>query len=222
MADPGGVGGRGHLRAAHADREHVIEVLKVAFVQGRLTKDELDARVGQAFASRTYAELAAVTADIPAEAAAPRPRPAARPQRPGNATLKKGALVITAATIVAVGVWVAALSTDAVILGLLAWKVTVTWLGIVLLARTVMLDSLLQKRSGRRLPPRHTPDAGGPAPRRPEQVGRAGELPPIDRTPGTTAEAALRRRPFRAGYSLGCAAEALFRSRCRRVAGQLP
>ena len=29
--------GRGHLRAAHADRERVIEALKAAFVQGRLT-----------------------------------------------------------------------------------------------------------------------------------------------------------------------------------------
>jgi Domain of unknown function (DUF1707) len=221
MADPGGAGSRGHLRAAHADREHVIEVLKVAFVQGRLTKDELDARVGQAFASRTYAELAAVTADIPAEAVAPRPGPAARPQRPGNATLKRGALVITAATIVAAGVWVAALSTDVAILGLMAWKFTVTWLGIVLIAGAVMLDSPSHERSGGRLPPRRTPDAGGPAPRRPAQVGRADELPPIDRGPGAPAEAALRR-PFRAGYSLGCAAEALFRSRCRRVAGQLP
>ena len=58
--------GRGRLRASHADREHVIDMLKAAFVHGRVTKDEFDARVGQAFASRTYAELAAVTADIPA------------------------------------------------------------------------------------------------------------------------------------------------------------
>jgi Domain of unknown function (DUF1707) len=58
--------GRSRLRASDADREHVIDMLKVAFVQGRVTKDEFDARVGQAFASRTYAELAAVTADIPA------------------------------------------------------------------------------------------------------------------------------------------------------------
>jgi hypothetical protein len=58
--------GRGRLRASHADREHVLDVLKAAFVQGRLTKDELDMRVGQTFASRTYAELAALTADIPA------------------------------------------------------------------------------------------------------------------------------------------------------------
>jgi Domain of unknown function (DUF1707) len=58
--------GRGHLRAAHADRERVIEVLKAAFAQGRLSTGELDDRVGRAFASRTYAELAALTADIPA------------------------------------------------------------------------------------------------------------------------------------------------------------
>lgn len=40
-------------------------MLKVAFTQGRLTKDDLDLRAAQAFISRTYAELAAVTADIP-------------------------------------------------------------------------------------------------------------------------------------------------------------
>jgi Flp pilus assembly protein TadB len=57
--------GRGRLRASHADREHVLDVLKAAFVQGRLSKDELDMRVGETFASRTYAELAALTADLP-------------------------------------------------------------------------------------------------------------------------------------------------------------
>jgi hypothetical protein len=62
---------RGHLRAAHADREQVIAVLKTAFVQGRLTKDELEARVGQTFAAKTYADLATLTADIPAVPAAP-------------------------------------------------------------------------------------------------------------------------------------------------------
>jgi len=56
--------GRGHLRAADADREQVIDALKVAFARGWLTKDKLDAGVGRALTSRTYAELAAVTADI--------------------------------------------------------------------------------------------------------------------------------------------------------------
>jgi Domain of unknown function (DUF1707) len=64
--DEGGLAGRGHLRAAQADREQAITVLKAAYAQGRLTKDELEARAGQAFASRTYAELAALTADLPA------------------------------------------------------------------------------------------------------------------------------------------------------------
>ena len=58
--------GRGRLRASHADREHVLDVLKAAFVQGQLTKDEFDIRAGQALTSRTYAELAPLTADIPA------------------------------------------------------------------------------------------------------------------------------------------------------------
>ena len=64
--DEGGLAGRGHLRAAQADREQTITVLKAAYAQGRLTKDELEARAGQAFASRTYAELDALTADLPA------------------------------------------------------------------------------------------------------------------------------------------------------------
>jgi hypothetical protein len=55
----------GHLRASHADREQVISVLKAGFVQGMLGKDEFDLRVGQAFASRTGAELAALARDLP-------------------------------------------------------------------------------------------------------------------------------------------------------------
>jgi DUF1707 SHOCT-like domain len=58
--------GRSRLRASRADRREAAEVLKAALVHGWLTKDEFDARTGQARASRTYAELAAVTADVPA------------------------------------------------------------------------------------------------------------------------------------------------------------
>ena len=59
-------GGHGRLRASDADREQVIDVIKAAFVDGRVTKDELDARVSHTLMSRTYAELALVTADLPA------------------------------------------------------------------------------------------------------------------------------------------------------------
>jgi len=56
--------GSGHIRASDADREQAIDALKDAFVRGRLTKDELTVRAGRALASRTYADLTAVTADI--------------------------------------------------------------------------------------------------------------------------------------------------------------
>ena len=72
------------MRASHADREQVIDMLKAAFVRGRLAKDEFDLRVGRVLASRTYADLGAVTADIPAgpvRAHAPNPtrKPASMP-----------------------------------------------------------------------------------------------------------------------------------------------
>ena len=71
----------GHLLASHADREHVISTLKAAFVQGRLTLDELDERVGQTLVSRTYRDLTALTADIPAGLAVALPaRPLTRSQ----------------------------------------------------------------------------------------------------------------------------------------------
>jgi hypothetical protein len=49
---------RDRLRAGHADRDLVIEALKTAFVDGRLTKTELTARTGRALAARTHADLA--------------------------------------------------------------------------------------------------------------------------------------------------------------------
>src|SRR5579871_6763486 len=73
----------GQLRASHADRERVIGTLKTAFVQGRLTEDELGARIDQVHASRTYAELDALTADVPADiSAAPAVATPARHRRP--------------------------------------------------------------------------------------------------------------------------------------------
>ena len=81
MTGPQDPAGRGRLRAGHADREQVIEALKDAFVQGRLTRDELDTRAGRALAARTRAELAALTADIPGGPAGPARPPAPAPVR---------------------------------------------------------------------------------------------------------------------------------------------
>ena len=53
------------MRAASADRERAVDVLKAGFAEGRLTQDEYNERIGQAYAARTYGELAALTADLP-------------------------------------------------------------------------------------------------------------------------------------------------------------
>lgn len=82
MAGPGDddvAAGRARLRTSRADREQVIGTLKAAFVQGWLTRDEFDVRIGQALASRSYAELAAVSAGLPAGLGR-----ASSPRRVGN------------------------------------------------------------------------------------------------------------------------------------------
>ena len=55
-----------NMRAASADRERAVDVLKAGFAEGRLTQDEYNERISQAYAARTYGELAAITADLPA------------------------------------------------------------------------------------------------------------------------------------------------------------
>ena len=65
------------LRASHEDRDRVIELLRVAAGDGRLTAEELDERVEIAFSARTYGELAALTSDLPAGGQAIAPVPAA-------------------------------------------------------------------------------------------------------------------------------------------------
>jgi len=59
---------RAELRASHADRDRVVEVLRVAAGDGRLTADELDQRLEQALTARTLSELALLTTDLPVSA----------------------------------------------------------------------------------------------------------------------------------------------------------
>jgi hypothetical protein len=72
-----------------AGREQVIAALKAAYVQGRLTKEEFDLRVGQALA--IYAELDALTADIPAAPPAVTAPAAAEPTVTARAELAREA-----------------------------------------------------------------------------------------------------------------------------------
>jgi hypothetical protein len=144
----------GDIRASHADREQVIGTLKTAFVQGRLTKDELDARVGQVYASRTYAELAEVTTDIPVGLTGAQP-----PRDPWRAT--KVALGVVYALILP-GLFTLAVlpggpapTTVGEVVTSSALVYVVFWI----LGVSVMVACRLGKRSGGQLPPRSAPGA---------------------------------------------------------------
>jgi hypothetical protein len=56
------------MRAAATDRERAVDVLKAGFAEGRLTQEEYNFRMDRAYNAKTYGELAALTADLPAGA----------------------------------------------------------------------------------------------------------------------------------------------------------
>jgi len=160
MAGPGdetaatGRRSRGDLRASHADRERVIGTLKAAFVQGRLTEDELDARAGQVYASRTYAELAAVTADIPAELTG-----AGSPRDPWRAT--KIAWRAVYAVLLPGMVVFLLLPGGRITGGEVVTLTAIVYLLFWILGVSLMIASRPAKRSGGQLPPRSVPGADG-------------------------------------------------------------
>ena len=67
-------GEQGKIRAADADRDRIAGILGTAYSEGRLSKQEYDARLDSALSARTYADLDHVVADLPAaQAAVPSP-----------------------------------------------------------------------------------------------------------------------------------------------------
>jgi len=162
--------GVGRLLASHADRNRVIDILKTAFVHGRLTKDELDARVARTYRSRTYADLAAVTADIPPWPYVAQPHPPARDQAgpaeraPDQATafLTLGALAGFPPVLLAVAFLTNSehLARVAVVLLFLDVFLSVTAGGIAL--GTAIDNRLRNRRSGGQAPRGGPPVDGGP------------------------------------------------------------
>jgi len=171
--------GGDRLRAGHADREQVIEALKNAFMEGRLTGEELGARTGQVLAARTYAELSAVTADIPgaprldgpssiARAGVAGPPGLARRWPLARTAVKSGSFLAVAAVL--------AHSSDVIVNGLdygPAGDVYRSWARVlILLALALAVTALVilgrgvaasveRRRSRKKLPPR--PGLGGRA-----------------------------------------------------------
>ena len=55
------------IRASDADRDVVVDALREAYTEGRLTRDEFDERMSAAYASRTWGHLRELTADLPVQ-----------------------------------------------------------------------------------------------------------------------------------------------------------
>jgi DUF1707 SHOCT-like domain len=63
--EPPAPGPSPEMRASDADRDRVIDVLRVAVGEGRLTPDEFEERMQAVLSARTFGELAPLTADLP-------------------------------------------------------------------------------------------------------------------------------------------------------------
>ena len=125
-------------------------MLKAAFVQGMLTKEELDARAGKTFALRTHGELAALTADLPAglfAATPPGKTVAAQAEPSANKALLWGSWVVV---LLIVGFMLGASLASpyfALVVGVLPLLIAVP------VARTLTFDAWREKRSHGQLPP---------------------------------------------------------------------
>jgi Domain of unknown function (DUF1707) len=205
MAGPGdeiaaGAGGRGHLRASHADREQVIGTLKAAFVQGMLAKGEFDLRVSQALAARTHADLAALTADLPAGLAAAKPPQPAR--APGKQKPLRPGRWIAASTAAYAGAWAYELflsphggdnpSFPPLIIGGF-----LIYLGMLIASVGAVIINWQDRRSGRLPPRRPGPGVSHQASRRLPSAGPGGQHPPAGPGQQQKAEAAPIRRSRR-------------------------
>src|SRR3954447_15755838 len=71
-----------HLRASDAERERVVAFLRDHALEGRLTHEELEDRIGEAYAAVTVGDLERLIADLPRrQQPAPRPRRQVRHRR---------------------------------------------------------------------------------------------------------------------------------------------
>ena len=85
------------FRASYEDRDRVVELLRIAAGDGRLSAEELDQRLEMALAARTYGELAALTKDLPdaaGPAVAAEPKDLIRIEATSGSTRRDGRWVV--------------------------------------------------------------------------------------------------------------------------------
>lgn len=125
-------------------RDQVTRTLKAALTQGRLTEDEYDERTGQAAASRSLAELAALTADLPVgRMDAPARPPTAKDVRTGV-----GVTIAAASVAAAILLW----QPDNGLAFMLFIVAALTVLVAPIVTAGMIVDVRRQKRPGGQLP----------------------------------------------------------------------
>jgi len=191
-----GAGGRSHLRVSHADREQVIDLLKAAFVQGRLAKHEFDLRIGQALASRTYADLAALSADVPVGRTTARPPEPARESDtvPAAKTVARVTAAGAGTSMVLIGAELIVNGGNPVV-GLLAVGLTGSLVAVLIAVLLTFLSRVLEKSPGKRPSQGTPPPVTGTVAQQLAAADSPRQLPQISHDPRHTAEAAQNRLP---------------------------
>jgi hypothetical protein len=202
MASPGdetaaGAERHARLRASAADREQAIEALKAAFVQDRITKDELDQRIGKALASRTYDDLDVLTADIPAGLPRAQPAEPARGSADGKKLIRRASAAAAGTGFVMTEAALAALPHYPVsALGALAAGSVIGAFAAGLLAVLLTLIKwVLDRTSGRQSSQGPPPGARDNAARHPAPASPAAQPRQIGHRPWPGAETARSRLP---------------------------
>ena len=176
-----------------AGREQVIAALKAAYVQGRLTKEEFDLRVGQALA--IYAELDALTADIPAASpAVTAPAPAAavtaRAELAREAANKKmirqGTAGVAGLTFVLV---TALIMPHSPVLAVIVGVILTCFVAVLAAGLLTLLSWALDRRSGAQGAGGSRSAQGSP----PGTADQQGRQPELGQDPPGTVQAASRR-----------------------------
>ena len=126
------------MRAGDADRERVLERLRLAHVEGRLGVEEFDERIAATLAAKTYGELAALTEDLPEKP----PEPTAAPAD-DDGDFRSGVAAWAAASVTTAMIWaISCIAAGALIHPWFFWVagpwgvvLLVTWLGMRLQGR---------------------------------------------------------------------------------------
>jgi Domain of unknown function (DUF1707) len=172
----------GNLPLSQLSREQMLEALKRGFVQGRLTKDEFDVRVGQVLAA--YTELDSLVADIPAGPITIRPQESV-PRSQNKKLIQRGTAAGAGASILLTAT-IAVTARGNPVLSVLVVGLVGTVVAVVLAGLLTLVSWILGSTARGQSSPEAPPSAGGKAPQR---SGSAGSLPRISRDGWHTTEA---------------------------------